>query len=295
MRKRYNSYELYDNYGIGYTFKGEPFAFSVEDFERIRDICWHRDAKGYISGTIDGQLVRMHRFLMDPPKGMVIDHRNHCMTDNRRENLAVVTQAQNMHNMKPRKDNEVGVNGVTQTDAGTWHAEIRANGTTLNLGTYDHREEAIAIRKVAEMELYGEHSYVASMEKAEEYGYVEIPGIIPEFVCAYKDELSEAEIAAIAKINAAKRKDIRWRMEARKRMETEESMKPEKCLEVALKGRNVRFSGGRTYVKRQNADGTVTTTGPYISGYDEKGVFFSCLESDLAEYTKIQSQSGHSA
>ena len=185
MGKRYNSYELYDNYGVGYTFKGEPFAFSVEDFEKVRDICWHRDVKGYISGTIDGQLVRMHRFLMDPPDDMVIDHKNHCLTDNRRVNLAVVTQSQNMQNMMPNEDNEFGCRGVRQVADGIYIATICANGESITLGYFDTPEEAIAARKEAERKYYGEHSYDANMAQAEEYGYVDVPGIIPEIATKY--------------------------------------------------------------------------------------------------------------
>lgn len=46
--------------------------------------------------------VYMHRFLMDAPKGKVVDHRNGDGLDNRRQNLRICTQKENLAN---------GVNG----------------------------------------------------------------------------------------------------------------------------------------------------------------------------------------
>ena len=219
--KKYNKYEVYADYGIGYTFKDEPFAFSSEDFEKIRDICWHRDTKGYIAGYVDGKLVRMHRFLLNPPEGMVIDHKNHCLTDNRRENLAIVTPSQNMQNMMPRRANEVGCNGVTRTDSGRWQVTISVNGKSTHLGTFDSLEEAIEARKAAEKKYFGEYSYDANLAQAEEIGYLDVPGIIPEVVTNYEtDEMKAKRLAAKEKAEG-RRKIAEEKAEERRRIAEE--------------------------------------------------------------------------
>jgi len=38
--KKYNTYNLTGEYGIGYTSKGEEFYFDLEDYDKIKDYCW---------------------------------------------------------------------------------------------------------------------------------------------------------------------------------------------------------------------------------------------------------------
>jgi hypothetical protein len=42
----------------------------------------------------------LHRFLMEEPKGLDVDHINHDTLDNRRVNLRAVTHAENLRNRK---------------------------------------------------------------------------------------------------------------------------------------------------------------------------------------------------
>ena len=181
-----NRYEEREDFMIGYTRKDEPFVFDKEDFDLVRQVTWYKDSKGYIAGTYNGKQVRMHRLLMDPPKGMVTDHKNHILADNRRSNLAVVTQSQNMMNMRPHESSLVGCNGVHQTESGAWLASICAGGVSHRLGTFADPGEAVAARKEAEKEHFGEYSYDACQEYSDEIGYVDIPGIAPQTTTNWK-------------------------------------------------------------------------------------------------------------
>lgn len=80
----------------------------AEDFERVNAFKWYasnesRGTKWYAvrRETVNGKKVkvRMHRFILgiarDNP--MVVDHLNHDSLDNRKSNLEVVTQTENMH------------------------------------------------------------------------------------------------------------------------------------------------------------------------------------------------------
>jgi hypothetical protein len=48
----------------------------------------------------DRRLVKLHRILSGAAPGLVVDHINHDPLDNRRCNLRVVTQAENVRNRK---------------------------------------------------------------------------------------------------------------------------------------------------------------------------------------------------
>lgn len=65
-----------------------------------------------------GPLGRMHRYIMQAPKEMMVDHINHNPLDNRRENLRLVTHQQNHQNRQgANTNNRLGMRGV-----GTWKA-----------------------------------------------------------------------------------------------------------------------------------------------------------------------------
>lgn len=98
-----------------------------------------------------GRNVRMHRFILDPPKRTPIDHLNGEGTDNRRSNMRVCTYGQNHRNrVKPRRDNRIGVRGVQITPIGHYQAWIGADGVRHYLGTFDTIEEAVEARRRGE-------------------------------------------------------------------------------------------------------------------------------------------------
>lgn len=61
-----------------------------EDFEKVNSYKWYADyvdGKPYArhrmySSPTESKLVRLHTFLMDTPKGMVVDHMNGDTLDN---------------------------------------------------------------------------------------------------------------------------------------------------------------------------------------------------------------------
>ena len=40
LNRKKNNYNLLDEYGIGYTSKGEEFYFDLEDYNKIKDYTW---------------------------------------------------------------------------------------------------------------------------------------------------------------------------------------------------------------------------------------------------------------
>jgi hypothetical protein len=89
--------------------KGMVAIVDDADFERVSAFKWcasneSRGTKWYAvrwdCSFNPKRKIRMHRFIMDVPPGTVdgrvVDHLNHDGLDNRRENLEIITQEENM-------------------------------------------------------------------------------------------------------------------------------------------------------------------------------------------------------
>lgn len=155
--KKYNTYDLSGEYGIGYTSKGEEFLFDLEDYNLIKDYCWFIDNKGYVSAYNTSGSKLFHRQIMD---GNYIDHISHNTKDNRKSNLRNVTSSQNNMNVSKRSDNTSGVTGVSwHKGIQKWRARINVSGKEVNLGYFEEFEDAVKARKEAEDKYFGEYSY----------------------------------------------------------------------------------------------------------------------------------------
>lgn len=166
--KKYNSYDLSGEYGIGYTKKNKKFYFDKEDYDLIKNYCWFIK-NGYIM-TNDPETrktIRFHRLVMNVSDQFQIDHINHKRYDNRKNNLRIVTNSQNSMNKGLQSNNTSGVTGVSFYN-NMWNAEIRYNQKKYYLGSFDNKEDAIKARKEAEEKYFGEYSYANSMKKDED-------------------------------------------------------------------------------------------------------------------------------
>lgn len=102
-----------------------------------------------------GHPVYMHRQIMKPPPGMVVDHINGNSLDNRRCNLRICTRSQNAQNRRwhgPRKHRFVGVHPVGDK----WEAVVAYKGRKYQVGTFDDEVEAAKARDAKKLELAGE-------------------------------------------------------------------------------------------------------------------------------------------
>lgn len=173
--KKYNTYDFFDDYGVGYTSKGEKFYFDSEDYEKIKDYCWFIDNRGYVLTNSFGEkphrMIQMHRLLTDFPEGKDVDHINHDTVDNRKKNLRICSHGDNQKNMKLALDNTTGVTGVYRDKArGYWLSCIQSDNKTIHLGRFTDFDDAVKARKEAEKIYFGEYSYDESMKKAKDLG-----------------------------------------------------------------------------------------------------------------------------
>lgn len=97
--RKYNEYDLSGEYGIGKIDNSDiTFLFDKEDYDKIKDIRWRVQSAGYIYGVLDGKDISFHRYVMNAKEGEVVDHINHKVRDNRKSNLRICTQNDNVIN-----------------------------------------------------------------------------------------------------------------------------------------------------------------------------------------------------
>lgn len=109
--------------------------------------------------------LRLHRVILsrmlgrELEQGELVDHINSDGLDNRRCNLRLATQAQNMQNRRMSKYNSSGYKGVHwRADCQKWCARISVDSKRVHLGMYDTPEEAHEAYKQASAKYYGEYA-----------------------------------------------------------------------------------------------------------------------------------------
>lgn len=94
-----NIYYEKDGYMVGITNNtNKEFFFDKEDLEKVKKYCWHETNRGYIANK-SKKLILLHRLVTNAPQGMVVDHINHNRIDDRKDNLRICTQKENMQNL----------------------------------------------------------------------------------------------------------------------------------------------------------------------------------------------------
>jgi len=163
-KRKYNTYDLSGEYGIGYTFKNEPFYFDLEDYDLIKDYCWSFNDEGYVQARDncgEKRYVKMHRLIMniDDPD-IKVDHIYHKTEDNRKSQLRLATNSQNCMNHVIRSHNTSGYSGVNwDSEKSLWRARIWKNYKCYHLGYFENINDAIAKRDYAENILFKEYKY----------------------------------------------------------------------------------------------------------------------------------------
>ena len=104
--------------------------------------------------TENGKIKRvlLHRFILDAPDDLDVDHKNHNGLDNRRSNLRVVTHSENLQNRKGAQQNN-----VTGKERGVcwdqfrkkWKAQVEVNKKKYFVGRFTDKKDAINTVKTA--------------------------------------------------------------------------------------------------------------------------------------------------
>lgn len=111
----------------------------LEDIDKVKDYKWCL-CNGYVYNIKIGFL---HRFLMNCPNDMIVDHKNHNPLDNRKDNLRICTAQNNSMNISKRNNCTSQHKGIDwKKEKNKWRARIKINGKSKHIGYYDSEEEA---------------------------------------------------------------------------------------------------------------------------------------------------------
>ncbi len=168
--KVYNTYDLSGKYGIGYTLKEEPFYFDLEDYDKIKLYTWHLNSEGYLSANGGKELgyIKLSRIIMDAKDNEKVDHIYHNLNDNRKINLRKCSNQENSYNHVIHKNNTSGVSGISwDKEFCKWRARIWVEGKCIHLGRFSSFENAVNIRKQAEIQYFKEYRYIENNNTTE--------------------------------------------------------------------------------------------------------------------------------
>lgn len=132
-----------------------------EDYDRIsqdfNNLKWSitKNRKGlYAQKRVNNKNIYLHRYIMNNPSG-VVDHINHNTLDNRKSNLRITSNANNLRNGTLRSNNTTSITGVSYDSARKKYiATIKVNYKTIYLGRFKTLEEAKQVRKNAEIKYW---------------------------------------------------------------------------------------------------------------------------------------------
>ncbi len=147
---------------IVYTKDGIPFQIDEEDAERVSKYLWRLDC-GYMTASqkkINGikNRLKLHRYIMQAPFGMQVDHINHDPLDNRKNNLRICLNRQNQYNQKISIRNTSGYKGVRKIGK-RFIAKIKFQKKDFHLGCFNDIKEAARAYDEKAKELFGEYAF----------------------------------------------------------------------------------------------------------------------------------------
>jgi len=177
-KKGFNEYKIEGNTTILYFTDRKKNKYKIlidtEDLQKLIDfgypwgVAYKPDIDSYYAKTtqyiscinrkVSNKNIELHRFIMNANKGEYIDHINHNTLDNRKENLRITRNNQNIKNRKGKnKNNKSGYRNVSWNNfKNQWVVQLQVNGENTQLGYFDNVDDAGKFAEEMREKYYGE-------------------------------------------------------------------------------------------------------------------------------------------
>lgn len=134
-----------------HTAPGAVITIDDDDLALFSTASWHVKTQGatqYVQGRLNKGRVYLHRLLLSPPAGMVVDHIDGNGLNNSRANLRIVTQQQNLWN---KRRSPLG------RQQGYYRVTMRVDGgRRIHLGLFEDEVTAKQARVYVERRIRGD-------------------------------------------------------------------------------------------------------------------------------------------
>ena len=159
--KKHNEYrQVEDTVYVKFSNCDEEFLCDANDWEYAKNVCWYKNNTGYARSEIDNKFVLFHDYILniDPSCETEVDHISGNRLDNRRCNLRLCSRKENAYNKGLYSNNTSGVTGVSwHKTYCKWGAYIQKDKKNITLGYFDLYEDAVKVRREAEVKYFGEY------------------------------------------------------------------------------------------------------------------------------------------
>lgn len=145
--------------------KGKVAIIDAEDADRVLAYKWSacapRNGIFYAQARVDSgpgprTHAYLHRFIMQPPPRMQVDHVNGNTLDCRRANMRIASASENCRNRGKRSDGTTSAYKGVCLNRSRWLVQINAPGRKRHVGYFDDEIEAALAYDRAAIEAYGE-------------------------------------------------------------------------------------------------------------------------------------------
>ena len=118
------------------------FIIDESDLNVVSKYKWYLRGDGYVAANIKRKTVYIHRFIMDAPKGISIDHKDRDKLNNSKENLRMCAHSENMDYYAKSKGRKGSIKKQVSKNSVYWYGEVRSNHQRYITTTCETEEQA---------------------------------------------------------------------------------------------------------------------------------------------------------